>query len=560
MGGPCAEPAKRVGPRRAEVVPTRSSAPGPETPGAASATGPRTGGGSAAWVATGLAALAAFAAVSGCRHPAGDAPDRLRIGIEAPASTLDPRFTSDANSSRIAGLVHCSLAEPDGRGGWSPALATGWRQPDATTWEFDLRTDARFHDGTAVTAADVVATYRSVLDAATASPKRASLPSVVAVEAEGTARVRFRLSAPDAAFFEGTTVGVLPAALAAQSRIHATAPVGCGPYRIESAADDRIVLASFAQWHGGAISLPSIEFRVVPDTVMRTLQLRSGDLDLVQNALEPDAVRHLATGAANLRVSMSPYDAYQYLGVNHRHPALADVRVRRAIAHAIDRDAIVHHLLADQAETATGLLPPHHAFHSSRVRRHGHDPALSRRLLDRAGLVDPDGDGPLPRLRLRYTTSTVELRRRIAEVIAANLADVGIEVSIESYEWGTFFEDIARGDYDLYSLAWIGIRDPDLFRVVFHSAMTPPAGSNRGFFANPRMDRLTGLGRREADPARRRAIYRRVQRLGARALPYIPLWWPKNVVVMSTRLENFTPHPAGDLSALAHARLAPPDR
>jgi peptide/nickel transport system substrate-binding protein len=387
------------------------------------------------------------------------------------------------------------------------------------------------------------------------SPKRAALPSVVAVEADGDTRVVFRLSTPDAAFLEGTAVGVLPASLAAKPRIATDALVGCGPYRIESADDQRVALTAFASWHGGAISLPSIEFLVVPDTVMRTLQLRAGDLDLVQNALEPDAVRHLAKSAANLRVSMSPYDAYQYLGINHRHPALADVRVRRAIAHAIDRDAIVHHLLADQAETATGLLPPHQAFHSSSVRRYGYDPALSRQLLDRAGLRDPDGDGPLPRLRLRYTTSTVELRRRIAEVVAANLADVGIEVSIESYEWGTFFDDIARGDYDLYSLAWIGIRDPDLFRVVFHSAMTPPAGSNRGFFANPRMDRLTERGRRESDPSRRRAIYNRVQRLSARTLPYIPLWWPKNVVVMSTRLENFTPHPAGDLTALVHARL-----
>jgi peptide/nickel transport system substrate-binding protein len=252
---------------------------------------------------------------------------------------------------------------------------------------------------------------------------------------------------------------------------------------------------------------------------------------------------------------MTPYDAFQYLGINLRRPALADVRVRRAIAYAIDRDAIVHYVLAGQAETANGLLPPHHAFHDDDVRGYAYDPARARRLLDSAGYPDPDGDGPLPRLRLRYTTSTVELRRRIAEVIAADLAAVGIELSIESYEWATFFDDIAHGDYDLYSLAWIGIRDPDLFRIVFHSAMTPPAGSNRGGFANARMDRLTERGRAEGDPAARRAIYARVQRVAARTLPYVPLWWPKNVVVMSARLEGFTPHPAGDFGALVHAHL-----
>lgn len=469
--------------------------------------------------------------------------------------TLDPRLVADANGSRIAGLVHCSLAEPDGRGGWTPSLAAAWRRRDDRTWEFDLRADARFHDGSAVTAADVAATYRAVLDPRTGSPKRAAMPSVVTVEADGDDRVLLGLSGPDATILEAASVGVLPSALAARERVDASSMTGCGPYRVASASDASIVLEAHDGWYGGRVSLPSIEFRVVPDTVMRTLQLRSGDLDFVQNALEPDAVRHLARSAPDLVVTTTPYDAYQYLGIHHRHPALADVHVRRALAHAIDREAIVRHLLEGQAELATGLLPPHHAAYWPKVRRYAFDPPRARRLLDRAGLVDPDGDGPLPRLRLRYTTSTVELRRRIAEVVASNLGDVGIEVSIESYEWGTFFADVARGDYDLYSLAWIGIRDPDLMRLVFHSAMTPPAGSNRGRFASPRVDRLTAAGRAETDPERRRAIYAGVQRATARSLPYVPLWWPRNVVVHTKRLERFSPHPSGDLGGLAHAIL-----
>lgn len=491
---------------------------------------------------------------AGCGGQPAPPAGRLRIAIESAVSTLDPRLTADANSSRVAGLVHCSLAGPDGRGGWSGDLAASWRQVDPRTWDFELRPGAAFHDGSPVVAADVVDTYRSVLDAASGSPKRAALPSVTGVEAVGDTRVRFHLSSEDAAFLEGTTLGILPARLARAPRLETHEIVGCGPYRIGSIADDSVVVTAFQHWHGGEVSLPEVEWKVIPDTVMRTLQLRSGAVDLVQNALEPDAVRHLADDPA-LAVSVTPYDACQYLGINHRHPALSDLRVRRAIAHAIDREAIVRHVLAGQAVEADGLLPPHHAFHSSRVRRHGHDPAAARRLLDEAGFRDPDGDGPLPRLRLRYTTSTVELRRRIAEVIAADLAEVGIELSIESYEWATFFEDIARGDYDLYSLAWIGIRDPDLLRVVFHSAMTPPAGSNRGFFRSARLDRLTERGRREGDPARRRAVYARVQRVAARALPYVPLWWPKNVVVRTKRLEDFEPHPSGDLGGLARARL-----
>jgi peptide/nickel transport system substrate-binding protein len=491
----------------------------------------------------------------GCDRSERALPGRLRVGIESQAAALDPRFAADANSSRIAGLAHCALAEPSASGGWAPSLASSWREVDDVTWELTLRSDARFHDGRAVTAADVVATYRSVLDPATGSPRRAALPFVESVEDAGGGLIRFRLTTKDVAFLEGASIGILPHSLATQKRLAPGAIVGCGAYRIASAHDDRILLAASNVWYGGAPTLASIEFRVVPDAVMRTLQLRSGDLDFVQNALEPDAVRYLETSAPHLSVSKSPYDASQYLGFNHRHAALSDVRVRRAIALAIDRDAIVEYLLEDQAETATGLLPPQHPYYFASVRRYPNDRDRARRLLEKAGFADPDGSGPLPRLRLRYTTSTVELRRRIAEVVAANLAEVGIEVSIESYEWGTFFDDIAHGDYDLYSLAWIGIRDPDLYRVVFHSKMTPPAGSNRGYFSSTRMDRLTERGRSAADPAVRRAVYGRVQRMAARRLPYVPLWWPKNVVVATKRLEGFVPHPAGELLGLARARL-----
>lgn len=475
--------------------------------------------------------------------------------MEAAAGSLDPRFAADANSSRIAGLVHCSLAEPDQAGGWAPSLASRWESPGPLIWDFFLRPDAFFHDGAPVTAEDVVATYRSVLAAEVGSPKRAALPSVLRVEAVGPRQVRFHLSTPDAAFLEGATVGVLPVSMADSSRVSDDAVIGCGPYRVSTIGEDSVFLERVNPAPRGENSVRRIEFRVVPDSVMRTLQLRSGELDLVANALEPDSVRHLADSAKNLRVSTTPYDAYQYLGMNHRHPALANVNVRRAIAHAINREAIVEHLLAGQADLASGLLPAHHALHEPRVRRYNFDPERARKLLDEAGYPDPDGDGPQSRLSLRYSTSTVELRRRIAEVIAADLNAVGIAISIESYEWGTFFSDIARGDYDLYSLAWIGIRDADLLRVVFHSEMTPPAGNNRGFFDNARMDRLTERGRSEADPTQRRAIYRRVQRLAARRLPYVPLWWPRNVVVMSTRLEDFAPSPSGDLTALSSARL-----
>ncbi|HYB98031.1 MAG TPA: ABC transporter substrate-binding protein [Candidatus Limnocylindrales bacterium] len=467
-------------------------------------------------------------------------------------------MATDANASRIAGLVFCSLVEADESGGYRPSLAESWSRLDDQTYEFRLRAGAFFHDGTPVTADDVVATYRSVLDGAVASPKRAAMSSIGTVESDGIDVVRMRLTQRSAAVLEAAGLGILPRALAGRSNLNARELVGCGPYRILAVDEDQgVQLEAFPGWYGGTPALASLRFRVVPDSIMRVLELRYGSLHLVQNALEPDAVAYLAEHEPSLRVLLGPYDAVQYLSFRHDHPALRDLRVRRAIAHAVDGKAIVTHVLRGQARVATGLLPPHHwAFHGN-VRTYDHDPSLARALLDSAGIRDADGDGPQPRLRLRYRTSTVELRRRIGEVLAAQLAEVGIELEVQSHEWGTFFEDVRRGDFDLHSLAWIGIRDPDLFRLAFHSKMTPPAGSNRGRFADRVVDRLSERGQSTLDPARRRRIYARLQRRTARLLPYVMLWWPNNVVVASARLDGFTPHPTGDLTGLARARMRP---
>jgi peptide/nickel transport system substrate-binding protein len=246
---------------------------------------------------------------------------------------------------------------------------------------------------------------------------------------------------------------------------------------------------------------------------------------------------------------------FQYLGINLEHPALGDVRVRRAIAYALDRNAIVTHLLRGQAKPATGLLPPEHWAYNGDVRTYDHDPARARRLLDRAGITDPDGDGPRPRLTLSYKTTTIELRRRIAVALADQLSAIGIELEILTYEWGTFFADVRSGSFHLYSLEWVGITDPDIYRQVFHSKMIPPNGNNRGHYIDRKIDRLTDHARRELDRDRRRKLYERIQRRTARTLPYIPLWWPDRVVVANRRLRDFTPAPSGDLFGLSTARL-----
>jgi peptide/nickel transport system substrate-binding protein len=228
------------------------------------------------------------------------------------------------------------------------------------------------------------------------------------------------------------------------------------------------------------------------------------------------------------------------------------------LALAIDRASIIHHLLKDYAIPATGLLSPLNWAYDGSVAQWPFDPEKARRLLDQAGYPDPDGAGPSPRFRLSYKTTNLDLRKRIAEALKEQLARVGIDLEVRTYEWGTFYNDIKQGNFHLYSLAWVGIMDPDIYYQLFHSRSIPPDGDNRGHYSNPVIDRLLEQGRTITDAGARKIIYSQVQRILAEELPYIPLWWSHNVVVQNAALRGFTPYPDGDLISLKKVSLQQP--
>jgi peptide/nickel transport system substrate-binding protein len=479
-------------------------------------------------------------------------PAGLVMALSSEPQSLDPRFGTDANSARLADLLHAALTRSDASARRVPEIASSWESPEPYTVVFRLRPDFRFADGTPVTAGDVKATYDAVRDPALASPKRASLEMVSAVEAPDATTVVMRLVAPSAPFLDATGLGILPAGLARRPEEVA---MGAGPFRLVRAIPgERLDLEPNPGYPAGPVRLGPLVVRIVPDEVVRALELRRGTLGFVQDAFEPEVLAWLRT-RRDLAVRQGPGTSVHYLAFNFRDRRLADRRVRRAIALAIDRDELVASVLGGSARPATGLLAPDHwAYAAARVSRH--DARRARRLLDRAGYRDPDGPGPLPRFRLVYKTSSQPGRRRLAEAIQAQLAEVGIALDVRTYEWGTLYAQIRAGNFELCSLAWVGIGDPDLYFFAFHSTMQPPAGYNRGGYANAVMDRLTREARVTTDPEARRPVYARIQRAAAHDLPVLPLWWEDRVVVHTRRLEGFEPSADGSLHGLARASLA----
>lgn len=492
----------------------------------------------------------------GCAAAPGLPPGYIAVGLENGPITLDPRFATDATASQIGDLLFDGLTRLDDQSRRLPQLAARWEVPDPLTYIFHLQDGFQFSNGQPVTADDVRATYDAIRDPRTHSPKQQELEAVEAVEVLDRLTVRFRLRYPFAPFLNATGLGILPASqIAASAGKALAAPIGSGPFRLqEFLLDDKLVLVRNPSYPLGAPRLAGVLFMVVPDAVSRLLELKRGTLDLVQNAIDPDSLSWLRQ-QPNIAVVARPGTTFQYLGMNLRDPPLADVRVRRALAHAIDRDAIVDTILKGLATPATGLLPPTHWAYSADVTTYAYNPKRAKELLDEAGYTDPDGDGPLPRFHLSYKTTVVELRRRIAEVLQGQLAQIGIALDLRSYEWATFYNDIKRGNFQLYSLAWVGIEDPDIYYQTCHSSQTPPQGNNRGYFHEDTVDSLTEAARRTLQPDERRRLYAEVQRRVSQLLPVLPLWWTTNVAAMNRRLQGYELRPNASYVSLKDAWL-----
>src|ERR1019366_1282264 len=206
-------------------------------------------------------------------------------------------------------------------------------------------------------------------------------------------------------------------------------------------------------------------------------------------------------------------------------------------AYAIDREPLIHYLWRDMARPANSVLPPQHWAYDPGAKVYPHDVEKARQLLDQAG-YRPGAGGV--RFHLLMKTSTDESTRLFCAVLQQQLRQVGIALDIRSYEFATFYADVARGAFQLYSLRWVGgsNQDPDVFENLFDSASFAPRRANRGYYSNPEVDRLIAQARRSVDVKQRAAAYTRVQEILNEELPYVHLWWADNVLVHTLRLEN----------------------
>ncbi|MEX2661583.1 MAG: ABC transporter substrate-binding protein [Vicinamibacterales bacterium] len=500
-----------------------------------------------------LLALVLLSAAAACTSTPPAPAGSIVVGMTNSALDLDPRVAADEASQKVHQLLYDTLVRIDDNLRIVPDLAESLEKPDPLTYVATLRRGVRFHNGRELTAADVVYTFRSLIDPDFRG-RTGAYRLLGAVDALDPYTVKFTLKEPFASFDINLVMGIVQDGSGTGP---GRQPIGTGPYRLASfTADDRIVLTPFAEYYKGAPKNAGLVLKVVPDDTMRGLELRKGTVDLVVNDVAPDIVAQLRD-EGNLRMVTAPGTDYAYMGMNLRDPILANVNVRKAIGFAIDRNAIVEHLRRGLATPAIGIVPPMSWAFARDVLTFRHDPAHARRLLDEAGFRDPDGDGPQPRFALVIRTSTSEIYRVQAAVIQHDLAQVGIHLDVRSTEFPTLLGDVTRGNFQLYTLQFVGVTDPDMLRRVYHSRQAPPAGLNRVFYANDEVDRLIDQAARPAPDDERRALYVRAQQIIAEDVPYIPLWYRTNVAVCQADIEGVTLSPIADFAFLRHVYRRP---
>jgi len=478
-------------------------------------------------------------------------PNTLVMIIESSPTNLDPRVGTDGQSERIDELIFDALLTRDEHFNVQPGLAERWEMPDPLTYVFHLHHGVTFHDGAALTSRDVKWTLDSLIQGKIRSTKSAAFRFVDRIDTPDDFTVVFHLKEPYASLLwnlsEGA-IGIVPyGSLDEVTR----KPVGSGPFKFVSAEQDKeIIVDRNDNYWGEKAHLARVRFAVVPDPTTRALELRKGSADVAINALTADTVLALER-EPNLKIERGPGTILSYLAFNTRDPVLQDVRVRQAIAYAVDRGPLLQYIWRGFAQPALSVLPPQSWAYDANVATYPHDPEKARQMLDAAGYNLRDG----VRFHLTMKTSTEESTRLLAAVLQQQLRDVGIALDIRTFEFATFFADVTRGAFQFYSLRWIGgNEDPDIFET-FHSHRFPPNGTNRGFYSNPRLDDLINQARRETDQNARKQIYDEVQRILAQDEPYINLWYFDNVLVHTRRVENLTLNPSGNYDFLKTAEI-----
>jgi peptide/nickel transport system substrate-binding protein len=490
---------------------------------------------------------------------AGDTLVEASIGD---ISGLIPNITSDSASHDVGNLIYSNLIRTDKDLRLEGELAEGWDvSRDELTITFHLRKGVKWHDGDEVTAEDVDFTYRYMVDPKT--PTAYGDPFLQIQRAEVVDRYTYRVTygKPYSPALLSWGIWILPQHILEpawktgedlRTTRQNTNPIGSGPYIFrEWKTGEKIVLEAYPKYWEGRPYLNRVVYRIIPDQSTIFLELKARNIDM--SGLTPIQFRR-QTDYPAFRKSFNIYrylaNGYAYLGFNLRDPRFQDKRVRQAVAYAIDRKEIIDGVLLGLGQPAVGPYKPGTWWYKADVKTYPFDPARATALLAEAGWKEKNSDGILMRDGKPFsftirTNQGNQVRQQTAEIIQRRLRAIGIEAKIHIVEWAAFINTfIRKRDFEAIILGWgLGL-DPDQYDI-WHSSKTGADELNHISYKNPEVDALLEAGRRTFDEAKRKAIYGKFQDIMAEEQPVVFLYVPDALPVVSSRVRDIEPAPAG---------------
>jgi peptide/nickel transport system substrate-binding protein len=500
---------------------------------------------------------------AGCRRQHSSGNDPFVIALGDNIRTIDPIGSPsvDAASERVRTLIFNTLVKKDEKFDYSGELASDIkRSDDGLTFTFTLRDGVKFQDGRVLSSADVKYTLDLVFSSNFAksasffegfgAEKRSYIKSV---EAPDGRTVVVTLTKPWVGLLSNLVpVAIIPKDSYESQKSH---PLGTGPFKfirydnVQQVCD----VEAFAEYWEGAPKLQTIRVRVISDMNALQLELQAGRVDIapMPTSLSPDAVKRLEQ-QPHLQVKAFPGSNVVLLTINTSSPPLDNVKVRQAIAYAIDRETMIKSLLLGFGRTAHSIIPEE-SWSYSPGHTYSYDPAMAKRLLDEASLPDPDGDGP----RMRFDkpvvyklSSSSTAGRQYAGVIQNYLKEVGIPVDIQTPEQNALFDELKRGNFQIAYTQWVGgNQDPIFYKDLFATSEIPTEARpsrNRSRYSNKELDRLLEEAVNTFDRQRALELYKQIQETVSRDVPVFPLWYLSNIVIAKKNVGNIQVNASGD--------------
>ena len=486
-------------------------------------------------------------------QPAGT----LVVGLVAEPVNLDPAQVTDLNSNRVGRRIAETLVTfPDESTQVVPGLAESWTvSRDGLRYTFKLRKGVSFHDGTPLDAEAVKFSIERQIMPGHPFNKLGKYPfanyffgNVKAVEVVDPLTVEFALKEPRASFVTILTAGaasiVSPTAVKKFGADYALTPVGTGPFKYVSwDRGQRVVLEKNPGYWKFPVKIDRVIYRPIVEDQARLTELMTGNLDLMVGT-PPDFVAQLEKNP-NVAMLKQVGAHVWYLGINNQKKPFGDKRVRQAMNYAVNKEAIVRDVLKGTGSMSAGPVLPGTWGADAGLKPYPYDPARAKRLLAEAGY--PNGFSTT--LWVPESGSGMQSPVAMSTVIQSNLRAVGINVALQTFEWGAFIAKLRSKEQELFALSWMaGNEDPDMVMYpLLHSSQWTPGGPNRAMYKNDTFDELLHQARLTTDEKKRAELYRQAQRIMHDDPPWIFIDHEIQTAAHARRVQGFKLHPSFDL-------------